>query len=184
MKLAQYGTAIVLLQAITLTACSNPSISQPPAVSVSPIASPSIAPGSPFPSVSPTQPSTSASSLQQEAVQVIRDYYSAIAHRDYEQAYLAWEGEGAASQQSFEQFRQGFINTESTAVEVGEPGRVDGAAGSSYIEIPVSITATTTNGTQQQFRGSYVLRRVNDVTGSTLEQRRWHLYSAKITPVN
>ncbi len=184
MKVAQYGITIAVMHAIALTGCSTPSISQPPVASASPIATPSIAPGSPLPSGSPTQTSASNSSPQQEAIQVIRDYYSAIARRDYEQAYLVWEGEGAASQQSFEQFRQGFVNTESTAVEVGEPGRVDGAAGSSYIEIPVSITATTTSGTQQQFRGSYALRRVNDVTGSTLEQRRWHFYSAKITPVS
>jgi hypothetical protein len=97
---------------------------------------------------------------------------------------LSWEREGATSQQSFEQFKQDFANTESTAVEVGEPGRVEGAVGSSYIEIPVLITAITTDGTSQQFRGSYVLRRVNDVAGSTSDQRRWHLYSAKITSVS
>jgi hypothetical protein len=184
MKLAQYGTAIVLLYTISLTACSSSSTSQPPIASMSPIASPSIVSGSPSPSISPTQPSASDSSPQQEAVQVIRDYYSAIARRDYEQAYLSWEREGATSQQSFEQFKQGFANTESTAVEVGEPGRVEGAVGSSYIEIPVLITAITTDGTSQQFRGSYVLRRVNDVAGSTSDQRRWHLYSAKITSVS
>ncbi|HEY9827993.1 MAG TPA: hypothetical protein V6D19_21355, partial [Stenomitos sp.] len=50
-----------------------------------------------------------------------------------------------------------------------------------YIEIPVTVTAVTTDGTSQRFRGSYVLRRVNDVPGSTPEQRKWHLYSANLT---
>ncbi|MEH1914320.1 hypothetical protein [Nostoc sp.] len=45
------------------------------------------------------------------------------------------------------------------------------------------MTAVATNGTPQRFRGSYVLRRVNNVPGSTPEQQRWHLYSAKITQV-
>jgi hypothetical protein len=97
---------------------------------------------------------------------------------------LAWDRDGAASQQSFQQFKQGFANTASVAVEVGEPGKLDGAAGSVYIKIPVTVTAITRNRTRQRFRGSYVLRRVNDVPGSTPEQRRWHLYSANITQVN
>ena len=46
------------------------------------------------------------------------------------------------------------------------------------------VTAITKNGTGHLFRDSYVLQRVNDVPGSTPEQRRWHLYSANITQVN
>ncbi len=126
----------------------------------------------------------SVNSSKQEAVQVIRDYYSAINRRDYNQAYLAWNGDGAASQQSFKQFKQGFGNTKSTTVKVGEPGEIEGAAGSLYIEIPVTVTAITKNGTRQSFRGSYMLKRVNDVPGSTAKQRRWHLYKAKITQVS
>lgn len=70
------------------------------------------------------------------------------------------------------------------SVEVGDPGRLDGAAGSTYIEIPVTVTAVTQQGTPQRFQGSYVLRRVNGVPGSTPEQQQWHLYSAKITQAN
>jgi hypothetical protein len=127
---------------------------------------------------------TNVNPSQQEAVQVIRDYYHAIARRNYKQAYSAWARDGAASQKSFQQFKQGFANTKSTAVKVGKPGELNGAAGSSYIEIPVTVTAITKNGTRQRFRGSYVLRRINDVPGSTAKQRRWHLYSAKIAQVN
>lgn len=176
------GIAGVIL-ASAITACNAVPLSQPSATSPSPVASPAISP-SPTLSAAPTPPPNDAEMLQQEAVQVIQDYYSAIDRRDYTQAYSAWEGEGKASQQSFEQFKQGFANTASTAVEVGQPDRLEGAAGSSYIEIPVTVTAVTTNGTPQRFRGSYVLRRVNDVPGSTLEQRRWHLYSANLTPVH
>ena len=118
------------------------------------------------------------------AVQVIRDYYKAISRRDYKRAYLAWDGDGARSQQSFEQFKQGFATTASAAVDVGKPGRLDGAAGSIFIKIPVTVTATITDGTQQRFRGSYVLRQVNHVPSSTSEQRRWHLYSANMNRVN
>lgn len=132
----------------------------------------------------PLSASTLIASVQSsdpEAVQVIRDYYSAINSRDYKQAYSILSG---ATQQSFEQFKQGFANTKSTTVKIGKPGEIDGAAGHLSIEIPVTITAIAKNGTRQSFRGSYVLRRVNNVPGSTPEQRRWHIHSAKITQVN
>ncbi len=153
----------------------------------SPVSTPSTSPipsTSPTPSISPASSTSNDAASPQQAVQVIRDYYRAINGRDYETAYSAWDRDGAASQQSFEEFRQGFANTASVAVEVGEPGQMDGAAGSSYIEIPVTVTAVTQSGSPQRFRGSYVLRRVNDVPGSTPEQRRWHLYSATINQVN
>lgn len=51
-------------------------------------------------------------------------------------------------------------------VEVGEPGAMEGAAGSIYIEIPATVG---------DLSGTVILRRVNDVPGSTAEQRRWHV---------
>ncbi len=178
------------LMAIALTACSvSPSSQTSAKPTTSPSTEPTTEPGATLPlasldqsvSDSVAQSPDSAESSQQEAVQVIRDYYQAIARRDYQQAYSQWDQEGRASGQSFEQFKQGFANTASTTVEVGEPDSSGGAVGSVYVEVPVTITAKTTNGVSQQFRGSYVLRRVNDVPGSTPAQRRWHLYSADIT---
>jgi len=113
------------------------------------------------------------------AVAVIRDYYDAIDHGDYERAYRCWGNGGKASGQTFEEFRAGFANTASVAVEIGTPGRIEGAAGSRYIEIPVRITAHTRDGKEQRFDGSYALRR-SVVEGSTPAQRRWHFHSAKI----
>ncbi|MFB2895867.1 hypothetical protein ACE1CI_23405 [Aerosakkonemataceae cyanobacterium BLCC-F50] len=121
---------------------------------------------------------------QQRAAEVIRHYYDAINRKDYKSAYADWAGRGAASGQSFEEFKKGFANTTSVKVNIGQPGSINGAAGSLYIEIPVNITATTVNRTTQRFAGNYTLKRINDVPGSTPEQRRWHLYSAKINPVS
>lgn len=184
-QLKQYCAVVGgALVAIAITAYNTPVKAQPLSANTPAVANASIA-SSPAPvSGSPTQSVASATPIQQAAVQAIRDYYSAIASKDYRRAYSAWDRNGAASQQSFKQFRQGFVNTASTAVEVGTPGRLDGAAGSSYIEVPVTVSATTTTGTPQRFRGSYRLRRVNGVSGSSPEQRGWHLYSAKLTQVN
>ena len=173
-----------VLLAISITACNASTKSHLPAANTSSLASPLIASGLTLSPVSHTQSSVDATVPGQEPAQVIRNYYSAIARRDYKQAYSAWEENGTASHQSFDQFKQGFANTASVAVEIGTPSRLDGAAGSIYIEIPVTVTAVTKNGTRQRFRGSYVLRRINNVPGSTLEQRRWHLYSANLNQAN
>lgn len=133
---------------------------------------------------SASDPPTEGENAQQRAVDVIRHYYDAINRQDYQSAYADWGDQGAASQQSFEQFKQGFANTDSVQVEIGGPGVLEGAAGSSYITIPATIIARTVDGTTQRFQGSYTLRRINDVPGSTPEERMWHLYSAKISQVN
>jgi hypothetical protein len=117
------------------------------------------------------------------AAAVIRRYYDAIDARDYRTAYRQWEGSGTASGQSFDAFRRGFAETADVTVQIGEPGRVEGAAGSRYVDVPVTVTARTTGGAVQHFAGTYVLRRAV-VPGASAEQRAWHIYSAEITKVD
>jgi hypothetical protein len=114
---------------------------------------------------------------------VIRRYYVAIAAGAYERAYALWGNDGAASGQTLEEFEAGFARTARVEVEVGEPGRVEPAAGSRYVEIPVIVRAVTVDGEEQHFEGTYTLRR-SVVDGASEEQRRWHLYSAEIARVH
>ena len=116
----------------------------------------------------------------QAAADVVRRYYSAIDAHDYATAYSQWEDDGAASKQSYDAFAKGFTATQKTRVGIGKPGRIEGAAGSSYVTIPVTIDAMLRTGQQQHFTGSYVLRRSNDETGASVEDRRWHLHSASL----
>jgi hypothetical protein len=118
------------------------------------------------------------------AALVIRHYFNAINRRDYKSAYADWSDNGAASQQSFEQFQQGFKDTKSVQLNIGQLGFIHGSAGHISIKIPVNIIATSVDGTTKRFRGSYVLQRVNDVPGSTLSERMWHIFSANIIQVN
>jgi NAD(P)-dependent dehydrogenase (short-subunit alcohol dehydrogenase family) len=111
---------------------------------------------------------------------VLREYYAAIDARDFRRAYALWGNDGAASGQSFDEFVAGFASTAHVTVEIGKVGRLEGAAGSRFVEVPVTITARKTDGTPQRFSGSYSLRRTV-VDGSTTAQRRWHLYAAKIS---
>ncbi|HET7273598.1 MAG TPA: hypothetical protein VFI91_00340 [Longimicrobiaceae bacterium] len=115
------------------------------------------------------------------AVEVIRGYYADIDEGDFRGAYEAWGDGGKASGQTFEEFAAGYAETEAVSVEVGDPGRVEGAAGSRFVEIPVSITAVTASGEEQHFTGTYTLRRTV-VPGASAESRTWHIYSAEVRP--
>lgn len=114
------------------------------------------------------------------AIAVLREYYAAIQAGDHARAYRLWSGEGEASGQTLEEFRSGYTRTEAVTLSVGEPGRVEGAAGSRYIEIPVTVSAETTSGEEQCFRGTYVLRR-SEVPGATEDQRAWRIHSASLS---
>lgn len=113
------------------------------------------------------------------AADVIRAYYKAIGEGRYRDAYEMWESNGAASGQTFEQFRQGYSQTASVSVDAGPPGPIGAAAGSRYVEVPVLIAARTRDGSRQHFEGRYTLR-LSVVDGATPEQRAWHIYSADV----
>lgn len=66
--------------------------------------------------------------------------------------------------------------------QVGAPGRIEGAAGSLYVEVPVVIYGRLKDGGEAHRSGKAILRRVNDVPGSTAEQRRWRIERLKLTP--
>lgn len=118
----------------------------------------------------------------QDAVAVVRDYYAAINARSYARAYALWSDGGRASGQSPQQFADGFADTTGVSVEILPPGRVDAAAGSRYLEVPVALTASQRDGSQRKYVGAYVLRRAV-VDGATPEQRAWRIGSADLREV-
>ena len=67
---------------------------------------------------------------------------------------------------------------------IGTPGNVEGGAGSLYVEIPVQLYGRLKDGKEFSSRGTMTLRRVNDVPGSTEEQRRWHIMNAEFVNAN
>ncbi|SFK35421.1 hypothetical protein [Lysobacter sp. cf310] len=118
----------------------------------------------------------------QDAVAVVRDYYAAINARSYARAYALWSDGGRASGQSPQQFADGFADTTGVSVEILPPGRVDAAAGSRYLEVPVALTASQRDGSQRKYVGAYVLRRAV-VDGATPEQHAWRIGSADLREV-
>ena len=80
-------------------------------------------------------------------------------------------GSGAPSRSDFD--RQ-FANLSDLHVTMGTPGEPEGAAGSSYLSVPAQLTGKS-EGKPVKRPLTIVLRRVNDVPGSTEAQRRWHI---------
>ena len=113
---------------------------------------------------------------------IVRDYYAAIRAHDFLRAYRMWQVSGQTGGRSFAQFESGFDSTESVDARVGVPGRVEGAAGSRFVTVPVDVSARLRDGTAQRFTGSYTLRRV-EVPGASAAQHKWHLYAANIRQV-
>jgi hypothetical protein len=118
----------------------------------------------------------------ESAAEVINQYYAAIDAGDYHSAYTLWSNEGEASGKTYDEFAAGFQRTSQVEAMVGEPGRIGAAAGSRYVEIPVTLRAVTINGEEQHFSGHYVMRR-SEVDGATPDQRRWRIYSAVMKAV-
>ena len=134
----------------------------------------------PPPPISAAQ-AQSVPSTAEDAVQFIRSYYRWIDQKKYQGAFNIWEKREdgyAVNGQSLEKFAGGFSETASVSVEIGEPGEIEGAAGSSYIEIPVVISAQTKSGKAQKFAGAYTMRSSN-----MTDDRSWYIFSAKVRMV-
>jgi hypothetical protein len=139
-------------------------------------------PAPPDATQSPSQSQSMAEPTPADAAAVIASYYAAIAASQYPRAYALWSGGGQASGQTAQQFAAGFADTASVSVDVGTPGRVDAAAGSRFVEIPVAVTATRRDGSVHRYAGAYTLRRAV-VDGASAEQRAWRIASADLREV-
>ena len=60
-------------------------------------------------------------------------------------------------------------------LEIGPLSEPEGAAGSVYVSMPISFFGKKVDGIHFRDAATVVLRRVNDVPGSTEAQRRWHI---------
>ena len=112
------------------------------------------------------------------AAGVVRAYYAAVSRHDYRAAFALWHG-----RQSYARFRRGYAQTRYATVMPIPPFESEGAAGSLYATVKVRVDALLRSGRHQHFAGSYTLKRVNDVPGSTAAQRRWHIVDAHLASV-
>ena len=183
-------TPILLLWA---TSCSPPA-SQPPANALSnDVVSPTVAsnegnavveeaplnppaPGEPGGLPDDRTPLTEGSidsKSAQGAAQVLQRYFALLEAGKTAEARALWSGSDIP-----EDFANRLAGYGEVHANIGAPGDLGGAAGSIYVEVPVQLYGRLKNGKEFNALGTMTLRRVNDVPGSTDEQRRWHIYRA------
>lgn len=121
---------------------------------------------------SPADPGDGPQDDRSDPLATLAAYYSAINSRNYQRAYRFWESPAS----SYEQFARGFADTERVRLLVEPTVRMEGAAGSSYAEIPTIVIATTRGGNERIFAGCYVMRKSN-----VRDDARWRIYRADIS---
>jgi hypothetical protein len=118
----------------------------------------------------------------QGAGQVLQRFGGLLEQRKFAEARLLWSDGGKASGLSEAEFVAAYDKYAEIHSEVGAPGQMEGAAGSAYVEIPFRLYGKLKTGGAFNLVGPVTLRRVNDVPGSTEEQRRWHIYQSGLKP--
>lgn len=111
-----------------------------------------------------------------QAAAAVRGYYDAIRAGDLGRAYAAWSDGGRASGRTPDQFAAAFRDAGIVAVAVGEPSRAEGAAGSQFVEVPVTVTSRDAAGREVRQVGRYVMRS-SQVDGAP---RGWYIASAEL----
>jgi len=118
----------------------------------------------------------------QGAGQVMQRFGGLLEQRRFAEARKLWSDDGKASGLSEAEFVAAYDKYAEIHSEVGAPGPMEGAAGSAYVDIPFRLYGTLKTGKPFNLVGPVTLRRVNDVPGSTDEQRRWHIYRSGLKP--
>jgi hypothetical protein len=113
---------------------------------------------------------------------VLQRFGGLLEQRKFAEAYRLWSDEGRASGMSDTQFITAYGKYAEIHSEVGTPGRMEGAAGSAYVDIPFRLYGKLQGGAPFNQVGTVTLRRANDVPGSTEKQRRWHIYKTDLQP--
>jgi hypothetical protein len=118
----------------------------------------------------------------QGAGQVLQRFGGLLEQRHFAEAYQLWSDSGRASGLSEAEFIAAYDKYAEIHSEVGAPGQTEGAAGSIYVDVPFRLYGKLKSGLPFNQVGAVTLRRVNDVPGSTEEQRRWHIYKSELKP--
>lgn len=121
-----------------------------------------------------------------DPVQLLKSYYNAINRHEYVRAYYYWSPQNATSATSqppsYPQFEAGYAKT--TAVQL-TTGKVtgEGAAGSFYSQVPVTLVATHTDASKHIYVGCYTIKQVNASNFGAPPFIPMRIYSAKIKEV-
>jgi hypothetical protein len=172
MKRVVIGISLVLLAACKQQTAQNQPVANAPEPTTANKAAPEAnvaAPDDRTPLAEPKGPIDSKSA--EAAGQVVQHYGALIERGRWLKAEKLWGDIDAA--RTFATALGGRFGQ--AHVEIGKLGETEGAAGSIYLTEPVVFYGTSKAGKDLRLPAEVILRRVNDVPGSTEAQRRWHI---------
>jgi hypothetical protein len=158
---AAAATLAILVGACSRTMPQEPERSQEPQKSQTPLARRE-APSKPRPTLDPKS--------NEAAEELVGGFARLINNGRFDEAYMLL-GPNAPSRGEFDRRFTSYSHLRAT---LGTTGGQEGAAGSVYVTVPLTITGNS-GGKHVERSADVVLRRVNDVPGSTEAQRRWHI---------
>jgi hypothetical protein len=172
--------AVTATGLILVGGCSRRAANQPEPAPNAPVNSamrppPALPPAPPPPSqtnaAKPRAGPTIDPKSPEAAKELVTDFARLLNRGKFGEAYMLL-GPGASPRKDFDERFEPYSGLK---VNAGKAGRPEGAAGSIYIEVPLTISGTDKSGKRIERSASAILRRVNDVPGSTEEQRHWHI---------
>lgn len=176
-------STVALAFTLHLAGCDKPATSRQ---------QPAATPGAPHvtetaaPMPTPTVPATEAAGLlpgptDRDPAHALAYWRAALEGHDWAAARSVFGDHGAQSGMTPEAFAAAWSKYRIIDITVGK-GEQDAGAGSSYYEVPVTITGLTTTNKPYNLAGRLTLRRVNDIDGATAEQLRWHIERSTLQP--
>lgn len=123
-----------------------------------------------------TQPTTIG---RPSPADVVTQYARLLHARDFSHAYNLWDPNSRPTTEAA--FEKQFDHLKTIDAAVGKIGQEEGAAGSLYDEIQLTLSGVKDDGSNYVLTGPVTLRRVNDVPGSTEEQRQWHIVKTELS---
>jgi hypothetical protein len=110
------------------------------------------------------------------AGQVVQSFGALIEQKRWTEAEALWGDQATATK-----FTADLKRNRESHLEIGKPGDAEGAAGSIYVTVPIVLYGQNASGADFRRGAAVILRRVNDVDGSTEAQRRWHIERIELT---
>ena len=156
------------------------------AVPISPTPAPTTAAGNASATLIPTVPSSTSGETgylddRSTPTGLIQSYFNAINRKEYLRAYSYWR-KPADWVGPFETFQQGYQNTVSVSLTLGQIGGDADAERQAY-SVPVLLKSTTTDGKTQTFAACYVMRLFQPATQGAPPFKPLSLEKAHAQPV-
>lgn len=117
--------------------------------------------------------------VQPRPEEVLRQFGDLLEQKRFADAFKLVNAEAISTTE--QQFERRFDQYKTIESAVGTICPIEGAAGSLYSTVQLTLSGNRKNGTAYVMTGPVTLRRVNDVPGSTAEQRRWHIVKLDLT---